>query len=239
MKIIVALSGGMDSTTLLAAAVTSGHEVIPVSIKYGSKHNDLERASAGYVAEYYKLIFAWRTLDLSKVFESFDSDLLRSGAAIPEGHYHEESMRRTVVPFRNGIIISSLAGLAESLEAKEVWIGIHAGDHYIYLDCRPEFYSAMKDAVLRGTDRKVYLRSPFLYATKAKILAYGLGKSRTIDLPEPSASVPYHLTRTCYTDNPVACGKCGACQERLESFKEVGVEDHLEYQSRELLPKKG
>ncbi len=239
MKIIVALSGGMDSTTLLAAAVASGHEVIPVSIKYGSKHNVLEREAAGQVTEHYGLSNDWRTLDLMSVFDGFRSDLLTSGKNVPEGHYHEESMRSTVVPFRNGIIIGTLAGLAESLEAKQLWIGIHAGDHFIYPDCRPEFYWAMKEAVFYGTDNKVVLFAPFLDFSKTDILSYGTKQVNVMRLSPPHVPIPYHLTRTCYTDNPIACGKCGACQERLESFKEAGIEDPLEYQSRELLPKKG
>ncbi len=239
MKIIVALSGGMDSTTLLAAAVASGHEVIPVSIKYPSKHNLLERTAAGHVAEHYELTRYWQTLDLTSVFEGFQSDLLTSGKSVPEGHYHEESMRRTVVPFRNGIIVSVLAGLAESLIAQQVWIGIHAGDHFIYPDCRPAFYWSMKETVFYGTDNKVVLFAPFLDFSKADILSYGTKQANIIRLSPLHVPVPYHLTRTCYTNNLVACGRCGACQERLESFQEVGVTDPIEYQSRELLSKKG
>ena len=225
MKAIVSLSGGMDSTTVLGVAVRRHPgDVLAAGFVYPSKHNRHEQEAAEKAAAHYGVPF--RRVDLSGVFAGFRSDLLLTGGAVPEGHYEAESMKATVVPFRNGIFLAVLVGLAESLEAEEVWAGQHAGDHHIYPDCRPPFVAAFKAATEQGTDGNVTLVTPFLFQTKADILRLGL-----------DFDVPYHLTRTCYTDGPVACGRCGACQERLEAFRLNGAEDPLEYQTREVLPK--
>ncbi len=240
MKIVVSFSGGMDSTTLLKKALYEKTlyggkdlEVIPVSFRYPSKHNEWEFnvgydflcANGFHPAKDKDL--PWRhTFNVSGIFDSFTSSLLHNDDAIPEGHYEAENMRQTVVPGRNLIFTSILAGYAESIGAGEVWLGIHAGDHFIYPDCRPEFFEHAKQTVERSSDGKVTLKAPFLYITKVEILQLGI-----------KLGVDYSKTRTCYKDQPVACGKCGSCQERLTAFKTVGVEDPLEYESRELLPK--
>jgi len=147
---------------------------------------------------------------------------LLTGGDIPEGHYEDESMSRTVVPGRNIIFASILTGVAWSLGAEEVWLGIHQGDHAIYPDCRPEFYRAMNEAVTLGTDGKVVLKAPFLDTNKTGILRRGL-----------FLNVPYGYTRTCYKEQEIACGKCGSCQERLEAFAECGLTDPVEYETKE------
>lgn len=224
MKAIVSLSGGMDSTTVLAAAIESGAEVQGVVFAYGSKHNPYENRAAFTVAEHYGIPV--RLFDLSSIMAGFDSDLMKSGGAIPEGHYEAENMRRTVVPGRNTIFASILMGLAESEKASEVWLGIHAGDHFIYPDCRPDWLTAMNEVAQTATEGKVSFKAPFLYENKLGILRYGVQRK-----------VPYHLTRTCYSDQPIACGRCGSCQERLAAWRELGLDDPIEYQSRVLLPK--
>ena len=151
---------------------------------------------------------------------SFKSALLKSDdEPIPEGHYQDDNMSKTVVPARNIIFSSILAGYAWSVEAKEVWIGIHAGDHFIYPDCRPEFYFAMKEAIMRGTNNKVNLIAPFLNKDKAEIVKRGI-----------ELKVPFEITRTCYTENELACGKCGSCVERLEAFALNGIADPIKYE---------
>lgn len=225
MKVVMALSGGMDSTTLLAKALEDGYEVVPVQFQYGSKHNAYEEQA------YRRILLKYPTsgaeMNLRGVFANFESALLKgSDQAIPHGHYESESMKLTVVPGRNIIFMSILAGYAWSIGAKEVWLGIHAGDHAIYPDCRISFFNAMNEAIKLGTDDNVELNAPFLHLLKKDILALGL-----------KLEVPYALTRTCYADQLVACGKCGSCQERLEAFHLNGVEDPLRYQSRELMGK--
>jgi 7-cyano-7-deazaguanine synthase len=226
VKAIVSLSGGMDSATLLATAVRqlSAPNVYCVGFTYGSKHNKYENKGAYAVAAYYGVPLD--LIDLSVAFKGFRSDLLKTGGDVPEGHYEAESMRRTVVPCRNLIFLSVLAGLAESWGCGQVWLGVHAGDHHIYPDCRPDFVWRAGGAVSLATDGKVNVQTPYLNLTKADILRIGLGEG-----------VPYNLTRTCYKDQPVACGRCGSCQERLEAFAKNGVADPLEYESREILPK--
>lgn len=224
-KVLVSFSGGMDSATLLAKARHTCKDAAAISFTYGSKHNSYERAAATKVTNYYGIpLFG---LELVSVMGEFRSALMKeTNAQVPEGHYEAESMRQTVVPGRNTIFAAILAGYAESFGYDEVWLGIHAGDHFIYPDCRPAWLHAMQDVVLFSSDGKVNLKAPYIGMTKADILAEGL-----------SEHVPYWLTRTCYKDQEVACGKCGSCQERLEAFEINKATDPVEYETRDLLPK--
>ncbi len=219
-KVIVSLSGGMDSATALALALRSCPAVECVGFSYESKHNALENEMAARLAAHYRVPFT--LIDLGRVMAGFKSDLLLSGGAIPEGHYTDESMKRTVVPGRNTIFLAVLLGLAQSRGAREVWAGIHAGDHAIYADCRPRYARLMQDVYGAASEGTVELVTPFLYLSKGDIAKQGV-----------ALGVPYQYTRTCYTTDPVACGRCGSCRERLSAFKEVGVEDPLEYQYRD------
>ena len=215
-KVIITLSGGMDSATVLAKAIAEGRECLAISFDYGSKHNVFENAKAKQLARHYNVPF--KLIDLKTVMAGFKSNLMMDGGDIPEGHYEDESMSLTVVPSRNIIFLSILSGLAWSNECSEVWIGIHAGDHAVYPDCRPEFYWKMNEAIQLGTDHKVSLHAPFLHNTKTDILKTGL-----------ELKVPYDLTRTCYKHQQTSCGKCGSCVERLEAFKTLGKIDPIEY----------
>ncbi len=217
MKIIMALSGGMDSTTVLGKLLSEGHEVECYGFCYGSKHNQYENAAAVQVARFYDV--PYQLIDLTTAMAGFTSNLLKTGGPIPEGHYEAPNMAQTVVPGRNIIFISLLSGLAWSREASGVAVGIHQGDHAIYDDCRKEFFKAMDTAVYLGTGGKVQLIAPFVDGDKVSILEWGLANN-----------VPYALTRTCYKDQPIACGKCGSCQERLEGFSANGVLDPVEYE---------
>lgn len=217
-KVVIALSGGMDSATLLAHLLKNGYEVEAVSFEYGSKHNSHEKRCAEILAEYYGVIL--HHIDLTGVMAGFNSDLLKTGGDIPEGHYNDASMSRTVVPGRNIIFLSILSGLAWSRGASRVAVGIHAGDHAIYPDCRLGFYKAMDAAVSKGTDGNVLIMAPFVDWDKTKILQWGIPNG-----------VPYRFTRTCYTDGPVSCGKCGSCSERLEAFRNIGKTDPVPYKS--------
>jgi 7-cyano-7-deazaguanine synthase len=123
------------------------------------------------------------------------------------------------VPGRNIIFLSILAGIAWSREATEIGIGIHQGDHAIYPDCRQSFFKVMGQAIREGTDNRVSIVAPFLDTDKAGIVKWGF-----------KHGVPFHLTRTCYKDQPVACGKCGSCCERREAFKLYNQEDPIQYE---------
>lgn len=230
-KAIVSLSGGMDSATVLAEALAQYAAKEPentgprgaygvvsaVSFTYGSKHNVYENKMARMLCNYYSVPF--QLIDIFSITKHFKSNLLADGGDIPEGHYEHESMKLTVVPGRNMIFISTLLGLAWSRGASEVWLGIHAGDHAIYPDCRPQFFESMKSAAWLGSDERITLKAPFLNVDKGEILKRGL-----------QLNVPYHLTRTCYKAQDIACGKCGACQERLLAFARNNRTDPLQYE---------
>lgn len=222
MRALVVLSGGMDSATALAHVVDlmDPSQVETITFNYGSKHNAKENECAKLLSAHYGV---QNTLvELPFVGTLFASDLLKSGGDIPEGHYAEENMKRTVVPFRNGIMLSVAAGFAESRGRQEVILGNHAGDHAVYPDCRRDFTEAMTAAIELGTWKGIHLRSPFVGWSKSQIVSMGL-----------RLGVPYQLTWSCYKGGATACGKCGTCVERLEAFKLAGVIDPLEYVDRE------
>lgn len=217
MKSVVILSGGMDSAVALAQTRTKHEpgEVVCLNFDYGSKHNERERESARQIAKYYGVELT--EVSLPFVNQLFKSDLLKSGGDIPEGHYEHPSMIRTVVPFRNGIMLAIGAGYAESLGAKELVIGNHIGDHAIYPDCRQSFIHPMRAAICEGTYLEVNLLSPFVGNTKREIALNGKG-----------LAVPFNLTYSCYNGREKHCGKCGTCSERKEALE--GFDD-TEYEA--------
>ena len=218
-KIIMALSGGMDSATVLGILLDQGYEVHCINFQYGSKHGLYEWQAAEHLTTYYGLELC--TINLSTIFTNFKSNLLQSGGPIPEGHYEAESMRKTVVPMRNSIFACVLAGYAESIKASKIALGVHQGDHHIYPDCRTEYIKALDTMVYLATGGKVEVIAPIIKMDKVGILETGHSLKQ---------DVPYHLTRTCYKNQPLSCGKCGACNERLEAFGIVGLADPIQYE---------
>lgn len=218
MKVIIVLSGGMDSSTALAWAINNCYEVVGcLSFEYGSKHNEREWESAQKIAAHYGVPI--KRASLNFIAESFKSDLLKSGGDIPEGHYADPSMSKTVVPFRNGIMLSIAAGYAESVGANGVILGNHFGDHAIYPDCRQSFILPMMEAIRQGTYANIELLSPFMNVDKTEIVKIG-----------KRLNVPYELTYSCYKGEDRHCGKCGTCYERREAFNDAGVEDPTIYE---------
>ncbi|MDE6510144.1 MAG: 7-cyano-7-deazaguanine synthase, partial [Muribaculaceae bacterium] len=141
------------------------------------------------------------------------------GDAIPEGHYTSENMKSTVVPFRNGIMLATAAGLAESRGLKSVMLANHGGDHAIYPDCRPEFVKAMGEAIAAGTYEHLELIAPYTHLTKTQIAERGA-----------RLGVDYSHTYSCYKGGEHHCGVCGTCRERREAFAEAGIEDPTFYE---------
>ena len=215
-KVIVLLSGGMDSVTAFYQALQDYEVVAGLSFDYGSRHNHKEIPFARYHCEQHDI--PHQVIELPFIGQSFQSSLLKGGEEIPEGHYAAENMKSTVVPFRNGIMLSIAGGFAESLGVKGVVIAAHSGDHAIYPDCRTDFLTAMDQALQLGTYENVRLISPFARVDKTEIARIG-GR----------LGVDYAQTWSCYKGLDVHCGVCGTCYERKEAFELAGLEDPTEY----------
>jgi len=223
MKVVVLCSGGMDSVTALHWAQWR-HEVRAVlSFDYGAKHNHREIPFAAEHAAALGLPHEVIALDF--IGRLFTSDLLRSGGEIPEGHYADANMQRTVVPFRNGVMLAVAAGYAESRGAEGLVIAAHSGDHAIYPDCRDDFMRAMADAIRLGTYAGLQLLRPFITLDKGQIAAEGA-----------RLGVDLGRTWSCYKGGSVHCGKCGTCVERREAFARAGLPDPTAYASTGPLP---
>lgn len=212
---LIALSGGVDSTTLL---YEYREEIAcAVGFDYGSKHNARELAAAKAICR--ELEIPYLIIPLAFIEEYFRSDLLLSGGEMQLGDYSEENMSSTVVPFRNGIMLSVLAGLAESRDLQQVLIANHFGDHAIYPDCRESFVKPMGEAITAGTSNGVKLVAPYTGLTKAEIVARGT-----------RLGVPYGKTYSCYQGGERHCGRCGTCRERHDAFVANGLEDPTLYE---------
>lgn len=216
-KAVVIFSGGMDSFTVLNMAVKQGYQVFALSFNYGQRHKkELDYAARACNG----LKVAHKIIDISAINELIGGSSLTSDIAVAEGHYEEASMLTTVVPNRNMILLSMAVGYAVSLSANKVFYGAHSGDHAIYPDCRPEFVNKMNDVCAIANYEAVEIVTPFLHDSKIAILTAGL-----------KMGLDYGQTWTCYNGREKACGKCGACQERLEAFAENGSTDPLEYEA--------
>jgi len=223
VKVVVLLSGGMDSVTAFHAALREHEVVAGLSFDYGAKHHARELPMAAWHCAQAGV--QHRIAPLRFVAEEFSSDLLKTGGEIPDGHYEEESMKRTVVPFRNGIMLSIAAGFAESRGAAGVVIAAHAGDHAIYPDCREEFLAPMASAIRAGTYAGIELLRPFVAMDKAAIARRGA-----------ELGVDFSRTWSCYKGGEVHCGTCGTCVERREAFLLAGVPDPTIYLEAGELP---
>ena len=214
---VIIISGGMDSTTLLYDM--KERIALGVSFDYGSNHNEREISFARLHCD--RLGIKHIVIRLGFMHEYFKSSLLEGADAIPEGHYADENMKSTVVPFRNGIMLAIAAGIAESNGLKYVMMANHGGDHAIYPDCRPEFVKAMSAATKAGTYPGIEVLAPYTDLTKTDIARRG--KQLGIDYAE---------TWSCYKGGERHCGKCGTCVERREALRDAGIDDTTEYEER-------
>lgn len=212
---VIIVSGGMDSITLLYDH--KDEIALGISFDYGSNHNAREIPFAKMHCE--RLGIKHITINLDFMHQHFKSSLLDGAEAIPEGHYADDNMKSTVVPFRNGIMLSIAIGIAESNNLDQVFIANHGGDHTIYPDCRPEFINAIDAAATAGTYNNVKVVAPYTQITKSDIAR--IGKKLGIDYTE---------TWSCYKGGEVHCGKCGTCVERKEALAEAGIEDKTIYE---------
>jgi 7-cyano-7-deazaguanine synthase len=195
---LLSYSGGLDSTSALY--VNKDRIAMAVSFNYGSNHNEQEIKMAKYNCD--KLGIAHKVIDAREVFKDMTSSLLGDGD-IPHGHYEDETMKSTVVPFRNGIMLSILTGIAESNELNCVMLASHKGDNAVYPDCRPEFNKAQADAMKFGTYNQVALVAPFEQLDKKELAQEGI-----------KAGMDPDFTYSCYEGGEVQCGECSTCRER-------------------------
>lgn len=212
---LIIVSGGMDSVTLLYEK--KDNIAMAITFDYGSNHNAKEIPFAKTHCE--RLGIKHIVIPLAFVRDYFKSSLLEGANAIPEGHYADENMKSTVVPFRNGIMLSIACGIAESNGLKKVFIANHFGDHAIYPDCRKSFIDAMSEAMKNGTYEGIIIDAPYTNITKADIARHG--KELGIDYAE---------TWSCYKGGEKHCGKCGTCVERKEALRNAGISDSTVYE---------
>ena len=213
---VIVYSGGLDSTTLLYEE--RERVALAVTFDYGSNHAAREIACARHHCAL--LGIEHLVIELGFMGQYFQSSLLSGADAIPSGNYDEENMKSTVVPFRNGIMLSIACGLAESRGLKRVLIANHGGDHAIYPDCRPEFIDAMDAAMRAGTYVNVEIAAPYTNLSKADLVRRGA-----------KLGVDYGQTYSCYRGGEQHCGTCGTCTERREAFLKAGIPDPTAYEN--------
>lgn len=219
-RAVAIVSGGMDSVTLAYHLKTLGYQLHMIAFDYGQRHRrELQAAQA--IAE--RLNADYTLVDLTSVGALLGGSALTSPEIpVPDGHYAQENMRITVVPNRNAIMLTVAYGAAVAEGAKIVATAIHAGDHAIYPDCRPEFarlFDRMQaEAVAGFGDPDLHLYTPFIYRSKTDIVLEGA-----------ALGVPFADTWSCYKGGAVHCGTCGTCVERREAFQEAGITDPTVY----------
>jgi len=215
-KIVVLLSGGMDSTVLAHHLNDQGHELRALAFNYGQRHvREVQAAEAQ--ADILKIPFS--IADLAGLRDLLPgSSQTDPTVAVPTGHYTAENMKATVVPNRNMILLAIAVGHAIAHGCDAVAYAAHAGDHAIYPDCRPEFVDALQLAVNLCDEKHIDLERPFIRMTKNQIVSLG-----------QALHVPFQNTWTCYVGGSLHCGRCGTCVERREAFFLAGIEDPVKY----------
>ncbi len=216
MKVVLLLSGGMDSAVLLSMACRDAKRVLAVSFDYGQRHAK-ELQSAEQIALHCNIDHCVVSVDSLAQFIP-GSSLTDHGVSVPHGHYADESMRITVVPFRNMIMLSIAASISAARGFDCVGLAAHAGDHAIYPDCRPAFFASMEATLSVAHYSALRLWAPFLSKSKADIVRIGA-----------ALGVPFHLTWSCYEGREMHCGECGTCVERKEAFAIAKVVDPTTY----------
>jgi 7-cyano-7-deazaguanine synthase len=221
-RAVAVVSGGLDSTTMAYQLRAQGYGLSAISFDYGQRHRK-ELAFAEQMAA--DLDVAWTLIDLhaAGLTNVFTGSALTDGTvSVPGGHYADESMRITVVPNRNAIMLSIACALAVTRDAGAVAFGAHSGDHFIYPDCRPEFvraFEAMVNVAVEGL-ASIEILAPFLSMTKTDIVRLG-----------DELKVPFERTWSCYRGGELHCGTCGTCFERREAFAHAHVADPTAYES--------
>lgn len=242
MKAVISLSGGMDSTCLLMHLLANGYdEVRAFSFNYGQKH-DIELKKVQNNIKFLQekgFAVSHQIIDVRDCFSDSASSLHKGGDAIPEGHYADENMKSTVVENRNIIFSSIVYGKALGWANKTqdnvvITLGLHAGDHAIYPDCRPESQNMAKTlfAISNWGSERVDYIAPFVNIDKGMVLKSGIDAMKKMNFSDIEIETVLYNTHTCYNpseDGGISCGKCGSCTERLEAFASVGMKDPVPY----------
>ena len=209
----------MDSAALAYLLDSEGYELHLLSVDYGQRHKK-EISYAKRCAA--RLGATFDVADISQVGRLLSGSALTADLEVPHGHYAAENMAVTVVPNRNAIMLSLAYGVAVAREAQIVATAVHAGDHFVYPDCRPQFveaFDAMERRAVEGFgDPDLRLHTPFIHKTKAEIVEIGT-----------SLGVLYEDTWSCYEGGEIHCGLCGTCNERKEAFQIANVPDPTKY----------
>jgi 7-cyano-7-deazaguanine synthase len=219
-KVVAVVSGGLDSTVLVHHLADLGLNVSMISFDYGQRHRK-ELDHAKKTASRFSI--EHQIVDLTNVTNLISRSVLTDHSRdVPDGHYAEQTMRQTVVPNRNAIMLNIAAGWAITLGATSIATAIHAGDHYIYPDCRPVFREKLSEMLKVANegfiDKYFSVRAPFVNSTKGDIVKLG-----------DALAVEWSETWSCYKGGEIHCGSCGTCFERREAFTEAGVEDPTVY----------
>lgn len=216
-RVVVAFSGGLDSTTLLYHLRDQGHPLRALSFDYGQRHQAREASSAQLLAAIVGV--PHETADLRGLATLFGRNSLTDHALpVPDGEYSPETMAATVVPNRNMILLSVAIARAIALEFDAVAFGAHAGEYTPYADCQPPFAEAMNLAAQRCHSTPVGVLAPFVGWSKADIVRRGA-----------EIGVPFGLTWSCYKGLEHHCGECGTCVDRRRAFADAGLSDPTQY----------
>src|SRR5436305_14369414 len=222
-RAIAIVSGGLDSVTLAHLLYAEGYELHLLSFDYGQRHKK-ELAYAECCAK--RLGAAFDVVDLSSITRFLKGSALTDAIPVPDGHYAAPTMAVTVVPNRNAMMLSVAYAVAVAEQAQVVAIGVHAGDHFIYPDCRPAFITSFDTLQRIATegfgDPHLRLEAPFMHLGKHQIVQLGT-----------ALQVPYADTWSCYKGGQTHCGTCGTCFERKEAFELAGVPDPTEYEGED------
>lgn len=240
-KVVISMSGGLDSTCLALYMLAQGKEVRAYAFDYGQNHKvELKKLKHNIKNWQNKgLPITLQVIDLKDVFSDSQSSLTGNGN-IPEGHYEDSNMKSTVVENRNIIFSSIIYGKALSWSKQtdsdvEITLGIHAGDHTIYPDCTPESQEMARELfrISNWGSEKIDYVAPFVNSTKGEVLKAGLDAMNILGFDWKDIRQTLKYTHTCYSPNEYgdSCGKCGSCTERLEAFEFVSMEDPIRYQS--------
>lgn len=225
MRAVICFSGGMDSTVLATSYLRQGYRLGLLSFDYGQLHRRREIEAAENVADYLRDLgiqpVSHQVINLESLGDLLPGSALTDPEVdVPDGHYAEETMRATVVPNRNSIMANIAIGVASASGADVIAMGMHAGDHAVYPDCRPEFVKALRQTMVHALKgfHTPRLETPFINISKTKIAQLGA-----------TLGAPMHLSWSCYKGGSLHCGTCGTCTERKEAFKDAGLNDPTEY----------